>query len=522
MPDPTTDVSAVRGAITAAEFHVALAQSAVVARVADATEINDRQRAAAHELSALFSHARALHELVVAQGARPAVAELTQQANSVSERAGELRLLFEFDAGALADDRYLPYQAEAIVATPASADIAGPPMPALDVALDALLDAVLNVGTELTVDAPIAPEDLLWTAQRLSLALEEISALYDELGDRAASWHDTASSDPDASLWLPARAQRAYLAHLSESPERLRAAARAVLLAARRGHLIELEALDRPALTRVRVADCWIDISLTDETQGTYRVRVAGAPAVDPTGPGVSSGELVAAIATAAQLELTDTEQRQQARAAADKARGELAAIVAYRSSGRRGDPQHAALLAASLQPADAEIPYSHRPDSTPDLVDVLLDLQAERWPVASVLRDALAAVARVLTDDGQAGVDRLLSHPNEDEVAAEHVRALVEAWTAAALEHEARRLRDPDQLRRALLSAVRDLQAQGRPANLANLHALATKQLVSRERALSTLCELVDDALLAFEDPLAAHRVWQLTPAGSQLTPDE
>lgn len=495
---PNLDAGAVRGVIGAAEFHVSMAQSAIVDKVAAGATFTEAQRDAARELAGLLSEANELRgrerlsaDAVLLERA----AELHERADRVVERADELRILFDDD---------------------------GPPAPALDVALDALVDAVLSVGEELTVDAPLDPDDLLWAAQRLAVALEEGEGLFTELGNRAASWRDAVTADDSlpAMFGLTPTAQRAHLALLRAAPERLNAAGRALQLAARRGRLVELEAFSRPVEARVRIRDVWVDVVLLDEARRTYRVRVAGAPAGDPTAPGTSDGELVNAIAGAAGLELADIAQRRLARDAAEYARRAIAAITAFRNSGRRGDPNDAGRLAAIPDRVDTTIlmPYSHRPDSGPDLVDVLLDLQAEGWPVAMVLRDSLAAVCRVLDDDAQTGIDRLLSHHTEDEQAGAHVRALVEAWNAAALEHEARRLRDPAALRYALLFAVQALSEQGRPANTANLHATATKQLVSRDDVGSAIIDLETDGLLEREDPLAARPVWQMTAEGRAL----
>jgi len=112
-------------------------------------------------------------------------------------------------------------------------------------------------------------------------------------------------------------------------------------------------------------------------------------------------------------------------------------------------------------------------PTPRPDLVDVLLDLQAERWSVARMLMDSLAAVCRVLgrrcTDR-----DRSTAQPlNEDQAAAEYDRELVEAWTAAAREHEVKRLRDPAVLRYALLSAVLALRDPAKQAGPGTVQAL-------------------------------------------------
>jgi len=493
---PNLDAGATRGIINAAEFHVTSAHAAIVSRVAAGAVFTEPQRDAARELGELYQEANELRgqertssddELVARAG------EIKVRADRIVERASELQALF--------DD--------------------GPAMPALDVALDALQDAVLSVAEELTVDAPLDPDDLLWTTDRLALVLEETEGVFTELGDRAASWRDLVLADRDlpAIFGATPAAERAYLAQLRDAPDRLYAAAHAVRLAARRGHLVELASFRRPAEARVRVAGAWIDVLLLDEARRTYRVRVAGSPGTDPTAAATTDSELVAAIAGAAGVDLADTEGRVGVRQAADRVRRELTAIVAYRNTARRGDPNDAARLAEIRDPADIDLPYSHRPDSTQDLVDVLLDLHAERWPVASVLRDTLAAVCRVLDDDAQAGVDRLLSHRNEDETAGAHVRALVEAYTAAALEHEARRLRDPQVLRYTLMSTVRALREQGRPATVANLHAIATKQLVSRDDVGAALVELETEGLLEREDPLAARTVvWQLTAAGDEL----
>lgn len=500
---PNVDAGALRGVIGAAAFHVTMTQNAIVEHVAAGeTDFSDEQRAAARKLVELSSEASRLTGLQLrstdAQLLERRV-ELKMRADDVVERADELGMLFP-DLEHRDDNE------------------SDKPVSALDGALDALVDAVLAVAEELTTDEPLDPDDLLWAAQRLAHALEEAEGLYTELGDRAASWRDAAR---DFGVFGPTPAgEHAYRAHLQAAPERLYAAARALQLAARHGNLVELEAFRRPPQTRVRIADASIDIVLLDETRRTYRVRVAGAPAGDPTTPGASDGELVDAIASAAGLELADVEQRRLARDGARHARRTLDAITAFRNSAQRGDPEDAARLAAVSARANSAVvmPYAHRSDSTPDLVDVLLDLQAERWPVATVLMDSLAAACRVLDDHAQTGIDRLLSHPNEDQAAAEHVRGLVEAWTAAALEHEAKRLRDPAALRYALLTAVLSLRDQGRPANAANLHATATKQLVSRDDVDQTIIALEGDRLLEREDPLAARPVWQLTAEGRAL----
>lgn len=534
MPDatPSRDAGAVRGAIAAADFHVDIATLAIVARVAAAGEFTHHQRAAARELEqlaqerdALIGKSRALDDdTLLARGQ-----ELTSRAQGVVDRTGELRILFETTD----DDPQRERPAELAEPVEASRELVDGS--ALDRALDALSDAALNIANELTVDAPIEIDDLLWAQQRLAIALEDIDGLYAELADRLADWRDSVLAD-EITLRTPA-ADRAFRAQLTAAPGRLRAASRALGLAARRGHLVELDAFMRPASTRIRVQGAaweathdgrlWLDVTLLSEASGSYSVRVAGRPAEDPTTPGVSAGELVQAIAAAAELDLADLEQRELARHVAERARRELTAIVNYRNSERRGDPQDAA---GSPDPADPMISYSRRPDSSQDLVDVLLDLVAERWPVAAVLRDSLAAVCRALAttnDDDQAqhvgvvreGLERLLAHPAEDSAAGELVGALVEDYIAAALEHQARDLADPEQLRRALLTGVRELQRQQRPANLANLHAIATNALVSRERVSITLGELVDEQLLEYEDPLApTDRAHQLTLAGGTL----
>ena len=488
---PNLDAGAVRGAINAAEFHVSMAQSAVIEQVAAGAVFTEAQRDAARELAGLLAEANELRGQERACDDASLLArgnEVTSRSDRVVERASDLRLLFD----------------------------EGPSPPALDVALDALLDAVLSVGEELTVDVPLEPDDLLWATQRIALALAEADGLFTELGDRVAAWRDTVSADDGlpGMFGLTPPGERTYLAQLRDAPERLYAAARALQLAARRGHLVELEAFRRPPESRVRVASAWVDVVLLEEAARTYRVRVAGSPGGDPTAPATTDAELVHAIAAAAGLELANVEQRRSACNGAGRARRELAAIVAFRNAGHRGDPK-AARLAASGDPAVADLPFSHRPDSAQDLVDMLLDLQAERWPIASVLRDSLAAVCRVLGDDTRSGVDELLGHPSEDEPSAAHVRALVEAWAAAALEHEARRLRDPAVLRYALLVAVQTLREQGRPATTANLHATATKQLISRHDVSDAIVDLEADGLLEREDPLAARPLWRLSAEG-------
>lgn len=496
---PNADAGAIRGVIGAADFHVTLAQGAIVAHVAAGAEFSDEQRAAARELAELSREASELvgqQRLATDEQLLERAHEFKSRADEVVDRADELRVLFFPDLD--------PEDGTSVAGEPA-----------IDVAVDALLEAALTVGEVLCCDVPLEPDDLLWAAQRLANTVEEIQGLFEELGDRAASWRDTVNSFGPGVIGLTPAAERTYRAHLSDSPHRLHAAARALQLATRRGHLVELEAFRRPPQTRLRVAGSWIDVTLIDEAQERYRVRVAGAPGGDPTVPGVPAGELVQAIAAAVGLELADVDQRRQARDAADRARRELSAIVAYRNSGQRGDPQHAARLALLGDHGEIRIPYSHRPDSAQDLVDVLLDLYAERWPAASILRDSLAAVARTLDEDSERGIDRLLSHPNEDEAAAELVRALVEAWAAAALEHQARRLRDPEQLRRTLLATVLRLHAEGRPATIANLHA-ATARLVSRDDVSDAIIRLEADGLLEREDPLASRIVvFQLTAEG-------
>lgn len=493
---PNADAGAIRGVIGAAAFHVTMTHNAIVEHVAAGETFSDEQRAAARELVDLSREASRLTGLELRSTDEQLLeqrVELKMRADDIVDRADELRMLFP------------DLDAEPVAA------------PALNVALDGelehLLGAAASAGVLLCADEPLEPDDILWAAQRLSHAIEELGNLLEELGDRAAAWRDSTANEDVALFGLTGAAERAYRKHLNDSAPRLHAAARALALAQRRGHLVELEAFRRPPMTRLRVADAWVDVTLLDETRDRYRVRVAGAPGDDPTIPGVSAGELVQAIAAAVGLELADVEQRRQARDAAERARRELAAIVAYRNSGQRGDPQHAAHTNGEIR-----IPYSHRPDSAQDLVDVLVDLHAERWPVASILRDSLAAVARTLDDDSEPGIDRLLSHPNEDEAAAELVRALVEAWAAAALEHQARRLRDPEQLRRTLLATVLRLRAEGRPATIANLHA-ATARLVSRDDVSAAIMGLEADGLLEREDPLAARIVvFQLTTEGRVL----
>ena len=537
---PRPDAGAVRGVIAAADFHVSIAQGAIVARIAagDST-FTDAQRNAASELEVLslerdglLGQERGLDDA----GLLARADELRSRAEAVVDRADELRMLFEDPEDAARSLERRAELVERIRANRPKVDAGwAARSAALDSALDALLDAVLNVGNELTVDAPIDPDDLLWAAQRLALALEECDGLFDELADRLASWRDASDLETVTAEELtntPAAA-RALRAHLAAAPGRLQAAARALRLAARRGHLVELEAFMRPARTRVRVesaaweaehdARLWLDITLLDEAAGSYSVRVAGQPAADPTTPGVSAGELVQAIAAVAELDLVDLAQRELARQVADRARRELTAIVNYRNSERRGDPQDAA---TSPDPSSPVISYSRRQDSAQDLVDVLLDLVAERWPVAAVLRDSLAAVCRVLADDGvghdttgREGVARLLAHPNEDAAAAELVRGLVEEYIALALAHQARNLSDPERLRSVLLLTARRLQQQGRAANVTNLHALATDGLVTRENVAIALGELVDEQLLEFEDPLApTDRAYLLTAAGGEL----
>lgn len=403
---PILDVRGVRRAIAGAEDQASTALRRIVVCVAaGATGFSTQQRQAAGTLCEVSRECSELRTQQLASSDAQLLKrahELKQRADRLLARASELAAVFPSE---LQDD-----------------DIAA--CAPLDVALEQLVAAVTTVAEELhSAPRSLEPRSLLWTARRLAAALEDSSGVFDELASRMQRWCAAVSADhakPPIAMTAPTT--RAFRAHLAGSCERLHAAGRGARLTARRGTLDALWALHERPCTDVRVRDTPLEVSLRDESATSYHVRARSIRDPDPFGT-VSDDELPNAIGAAVGLNLGDLAQRRQARDGADRARRQLAAIVAYRDSARRGDSRYAD---SAPNPSDPELPDALRPDSRDDLSDLLLDLVAERWPVAAVLRDSLATTCRALgNSDPRLGIMRLLAHPDDDRTAARLVRRL-------------------------------------------------------------------------------------------------
>ena len=184
----------------------------------------------------------------------------------------------------------------------------------------------------------------------------------------------------------------ALAAHLAALPRRLRTAANAARLAARRCSLVELKelVLEWPT-TKLQIDEHEIaDHAARDQA----RQRVRGCSSIDSAYPDplvvYSDAELAGVIAEAVGLDLSDLAQRRRAQQQAQLACRRLAAIVAYQASARLGDPNDAA---DSSDPSAPALPDDCRPDSRGDLTELLRDLADERWPITATMTDSLTAV---------------------------------------------------------------------------------------------------------------------------------
>jgi hypothetical protein len=360
MPDatPLLDATTVRRAITRAQHEVcdALRQIAAFVGTNDTTLLSVDQRQAARTLNELgreASHLRSVELSSTDTQLLQRTHELKSSADEITTRLCELRTF----APRKPDDLEVPDQP-------------------LRAALGDLLDAIDATDHQLATAAPDEhdPYAWLWEARLLSFALDGFGHLLAQLTARAARSLIAMNAYNARQAATNTRAETAAVrAHLAAVSQRLHAAGCAARLAARRANLVELhELVHNWPRTELQIDDTPIEITLrTQKPAKQYEIR-ANHRAYPDHFTSYTARELTAAIAAGVGLDLGDLAQRRRAHDAAKRSRQQLAAIVAYRDSTRRGDPQDAA---NSPDPAAPQIPDVYRPDSRRDLTDLLLDL---------------------------------------------------------------------------------------------------------------------------------------------------
>ena len=405
------DADMVRRAIATAQNEVCGALRCVARRLGGgATQLSMRDRSAARTLDELGLQASELHAVQAASSDAELLkraAELKTRADDIVRRVGEL---------------------QAFALKPPAYDIPEEPH---RVALNDVLNAIDAADRELASAVPDdAPFPMLYAwvydARILSHGLGHYANLFDQLAgwiqrsiaaERAeAAQHAMHLSDGEAT---------ALAAHLAALPRRLRTAANAARLAARRSSLVELKelVLEWPT-TKLQIDEHEIAITLREtEPANGYALLVDHTAYPDPFVL-YSDDELAGVIAEAAGLDLSDLGQRRRAPGNAQLARRRLAAIVAYRASARLGDPNDAA---DSRDPSAPTLPDDCRPDSRGALTELLRDLADERWPITATLKVSLTAVAKQLGHgDPQRGISRMLTHPDEDPAHQALIRRLI------------------------------------------------------------------------------------------------
>jgi hypothetical protein len=303
-------------------------------------------------------------------------------------------------------------------------------------AADGLHDTLDDLGQPKPgLSAAVDPWLLYVLCDQFATCIEQASFALEDLADHAESL---------AGLWAQPiietgnpRAEHAMHVQLERATRTLRRAARLSAHTAAVAMQPEIEGLVEDLEVRLRVPDSdqprWVDI-LQDWEPDRYGVRDAsaqGAPVHERAVRRVSAAELGGAIAAAAGLDVADPGARQVADELAGEARRRLAAKAEHRDSARR----HAPSERPAGGPAPEPLPWERTTSGllTAALED-LADRDGQRFdaePVGLGLAMALAEAADT-HPDGPAG---LLSHPEEDERAAEHVRALTALGRRALLE---------------------------------------------------------------------------------------
>ena len=328
----------------------------------------------------------------------------------------------------------------------------------LDDTLERALGAVLDLqealcqGTDANTAArwPGDPDSLLWACECTALIAEETSSVFEILSEAATEWADTRPEWLDLAELERTRRGTTYLQRVGEAPAKLAAAAAACRQTSRRGDLVELRSF-HDLQVQVCVGErVWVHVKSAEplagpESTSRWAVRDArpdGSPLENRPWVTCRDTDLPTTIARVLDGDLADIGQRPRLRAAADEARRQLMAIMAYRNQRKPGDPQRVRVGGGS--PEGPQLTYS---DSSQDLVHVLVDLYDEGWPVAEVIRDGLAAACRVLASreslehnasriDGSTearGLEYLVGHRGERGPAAALVRQLVLGWAEDA-----------------------------------------------------------------------------------------
>jgi hypothetical protein len=407
---PILDARTVRRAIASAQDDVCGALRRVAALVGnhDATRLRGHERQEARTLDDLgraASQLRAVERSSSDEQLLKRAHELKTQADTISARIGALQTFAALKPDAI--------------------DV---PDRRLSDALNDLLHAIDVTDHELASTPPDEhdPYDWLWDTRLLSYALVGFERLFGQLAARVARSRVAMRAADAYQASSRTRAETAALrAHHAAVARRLHAAGAAARLAARRANLVELhELIHNKPRVEVHINKTPIQITLRERQPANQYALRANHSAFPDHFTFFSDCELVDAIAAVAGLNRRDLAQRRHAHESALRAREQLSAIVAYRDSSRRGDPQDAV---SSPDRAAPQIPDTLRPDSRRDLADLLLDLVDEQWPITTTLQDSLTLVCAVLGDGNYGhGTSKLLGHPDDKTTVAALVRRLI------------------------------------------------------------------------------------------------